>query len=102
MKERKERLPIIAFFAILGLCLLCFMVAIPYIGKIMFIFNHTGWLRGVIFTMVFIILQFNFCKFDNFAECLLLLTLYTVVAVGWDIEGNAFFNKPLEWITQSR
>ena len=100
MKERKEKLLIIAFSAILGLCLLCSMAAIPYIAKIIFTFNNTGWLRGVVFTMVFIILQFKFRKSNNFAVCTLFLTIYTVFVVGWDIEGNAFFNKPLEWITQ--
>lgn len=102
MKERKNKLAIIAFFAIAGLCLLFFIGAIPYIAKSVFIFFSTGWLRGVIFTILFIFLQFNLRRKDaDFLTICLLFFVYTFIVVLFDIEGNELFNKPLEWMTQS-
>lgn len=101
MKKNKDKIPEIIFLIKCSLCFLLFVGFVPYIRAFAITIINTGWLYGVIFTMVFLILQMNSRWIEqDWFNMFVRLFIYAIFVIAFDSAGNAFFNKPLEWITQ--
>jgi hypothetical protein len=93
--------------AILGALLCFFGVIAAFFTVIPIVFEtliRVSWSRAVVFLLLFIIIQFFISSRDIYQKSGYkygMIIVFILFVVFWDIEGNALFNKPLEWIISS-
>ncbi len=92
---------------ILGV-LLCFFGVIAGFFTILPILFETlirvSWSRAVVFLLLFIVIQFFISSKEIYQTSGFkygMIIIFILFVVFWDIEGNALFNKPLEWAISS-